>query len=51
MLAKELNTKLLGQIPLVAEVGDAAEKGLSVYNQSNPTVIEAFEKLTETITA
>ncbi|MGD9978916.1 MAG: Mrp/NBP35 family ATP-binding protein, partial [Bacteroidales bacterium] len=51
MLAKELNTKLLGQIPLVAEVGDAAEKGLSVYNQSNPTVIEAFEKLTESITA
>ncbi len=51
LLAKELNTKLLVQIPLVAEVGAAAEKGLSVYNQSNPQVIEAFEKLTEAITA
>ena len=50
-LAKELNSKLLGQIPLVAEVGQAAENGLSIYNQSNNTVIEAFEKLTETITA
>lgn len=50
-LAKELNSKLLGQIPLVAEVGQAAENGLSIYNQSNNTVIEAFEKLTEAVTA
>ncbi|HNV52750.1 MAG TPA: Mrp/NBP35 family ATP-binding protein [Tenuifilaceae bacterium] len=50
-LAKELNCKLLGQIPLVAEVGQAAENGLSIYNQNNNKVIEAFEKLTETITA
>lgn len=49
VLAKELNCKLLGQIPLVAEVGDAAEKGLSIYNQNNKAVIEAFEKLTEAI--
>jgi ATP-binding protein involved in chromosome partitioning len=50
-LANELNSKLLGQIPLVAEVGQAAENGLSVYNQNNTTVIEAFEKLTEAVTA
>ncbi|MCB8964713.1 MAG: Mrp/NBP35 family ATP-binding protein [Bacteroidales bacterium] len=49
ILAKELNSKLLGQIPLVAEVGQAAENGLSIYNQSNPSVIEAFEKLAEAI--
>lgn len=51
ILAKELNCKLLAQIPLVAEVGNAAENGLSIYNQNNITVIEAFEKLTEAITA
>lgn len=49
VLAKELNCKLLGQIPLVAEVGQAAENGLSVFNQNNETVIKAFEKLTEAI--
>lgn len=49
VLAKELNCKLLGQIPLVAEVGQAAENGLSVFNQNNKSVIEAFEKLTEAI--
>jgi len=44
-LSAELNSKLLGQIPLVAEVGEAADKGLSVFNQENQTVVEAFEKI------
>jgi ATP-binding protein involved in chromosome partitioning len=43
LLASELNTKLLGQIPLVAEVCEASEKGLSIYNQPDQTVIAAFE--------
>ena len=46
-LAIEYNTFLLGQIPLVMEVGDAAEKGLSIFSQSNNQVVEAFEKIAE----
>jgi len=44
-LAKEFETLLLGQVPLVMEVGEAAEKGLTVFNQSNRIIIEAFEKI------
>jgi ATP-binding protein involved in chromosome partitioning len=46
-IAIEFDTMLLGQIPLVMEVGEAAEKGLSVFSQSNRQVVEAFEKITE----
>lgn len=46
-IAMEFDTMLLGQIPLVMEVGEAAEKGLSVFSQSNRQVAEAFEKITE----
>lgn len=45
--AAEFNTKLIGQIPLVMEVGEAAEKGLSVFSQSNKVVVEAFESIAE----
>lgn len=48
-LAKELKTTLLGQIPLVAEVGEAADKGLSVFNQSDKLVMNTFEKIVEQI--
>jgi ATP-binding protein involved in chromosome partitioning len=48
-LAKEFDTVLLGQIPLVSEVGEAAEKGLTVFSQKNEIVITAFEKITEAI--
>jgi ATP-binding protein involved in chromosome partitioning len=48
-MAVEFDTWLLGQIPLVMEVGEAAEKGLTVFNQSNRTIIEAFEKIAGTI--
>lgn len=47
LLATEVNSILLGQIPLVAEVGEAAEKGLSIYNQSDMAVISTFEKISE----
>ncbi|MBP7730517.1 MAG: Mrp/NBP35 family ATP-binding protein [Bacteroidales bacterium] len=43
-LAKEFNTMLLGQIPFVLEVGEAAEKGLSVFSLNNKSVADAFEK-------
>ena len=44
-LAKEFDTILLGQIPLVLEVGEAAEKGLSVFSQKNKSVVTAFENI------
>jgi len=46
-MASELNVKLLGQIPLVIEVGEAAEKGLSIFSQTNASVITAFEEIVE----
>ncbi|MBK7710912.1 MAG: Mrp/NBP35 family ATP-binding protein [Bacteroidales bacterium] len=48
-MALEFDTMLLGQIPLVAEVGEAAEKGLSVFNQKNKHVMDSFEKIAELI--
>jgi ATP-binding protein involved in chromosome partitioning len=48
-MAIEFDTMLLGQIPLVAEVGEAAEKGLSVFNQKNIQVMDSFEKIAELI--
>jgi len=48
-LAKEFDTVLLGQIPLVLEVGEAAEKGLSVFSQTNKSVVTAFENISELI--
>lgn len=50
-LAKEFDTKLLGQIPLVMEVGEAAEKGLTIFSQKNKQVVTAFEKISEQIIA
>ncbi len=44
-LAQEYGTRLLCQIPLVMEVGEAAEAGRNVFQQTDKTVVEAFEKL------
>lgn len=48
-LAKEFNTTLLGQIPLVMEVGEYAEKGLSIFSQKNKSVVTAFEQIAEQV--
>ncbi len=48
-LAHEYNTKLLGKIPLIAEVGEAADKGKSIFTQSDIRVINEFEKIAELI--
>jgi ATP-binding protein involved in chromosome partitioning len=48
-MAKEFDTVLLGQIPFVLEVGEAAEKGLSIFSQKNKAVISAFEQIAEQI--
>jgi len=50
-LAKEFDTMLLGQVPLVIELGEAAEQGKSVFSQTNRQVVEAFEKITELLLA
>jgi ATP-binding protein involved in chromosome partitioning len=50
-LAKEFDTMLLGQIPLVMEVGEAAEQGLSVFSQKNKSAVTAFENITRQIVA
>ncbi|MDX9773717.1 MAG: Mrp/NBP35 family ATP-binding protein [Bacteroidales bacterium] len=44
-LAQEYETKLLCQIPLVMEVGEAADKGRNVFQQTEKTAVEAFETL------
>jgi ATP-binding protein involved in chromosome partitioning len=44
-LAREFDTNLLCQIPLVLEVGEAAEAGRTVFQQTNKTAVEAFETL------
>ncbi len=48
-MALEFNTRLLGQIPLVLEVGEAAEQGKSVFNQGNKTVVTIFENIAKEI--
>lgn len=50
-LAKEFDTILLGQIPLVIEVGEAAEQGKSIFSQTDKKIIDAFEKITELLLA
>ena len=49
-LAKEYNTRLLGQIPLIAEVGEAADQGKSIYTLNNTTAMEAFDEMVEQLT-
>lgn len=44
-LANELGVPLLGQIPLIAEVGEAADKGLSVFTQSEKVPADTFDSL------
>jgi ATP-binding protein involved in chromosome partitioning len=44
-MASEYNSQLIGQIPLVMEVGEAADHGKSIFSQGNKAVIETFEKI------
>jgi ATP-binding protein involved in chromosome partitioning len=48
-LADETGTMLLGQIPLVAEIGEAADKGLTVYNQADKTLADSFDAISNRI--
>jgi len=40
---------LLGKIPLVLEIGDVSDKGVTIYNQPDKKVVEAFEKISNNI--
>ena len=44
-IASEYNSQLLGQIPLVIEVGEAAAHGKSIFSQNNKEVISVFENI------
>lgn len=44
-LAREFDTRLLCQVPMVMEVGEAADTGRNVFQQSDKTAVEAFETL------
>lgn len=48
-LAKEFNTSLLAQIPIVQEVGEIAEAGKNLMACENETIIEAFSIIADTI--
>lgn len=46
-LAAELNTGLLAQIPLIMEVGEAADKGMDPFEQPVRSFTGVFEKIAE----
>ena len=48
-LATELKSELLGNVPLVMDVSEAAEKGQSVFTLTNKTVIDAFDQIKASI--
>lgn len=50
VLAQEFNTRLLGQIPLVTGVGEAADKGHNIFELNNTLVTGAFKSIAEAVT-
>jgi len=48
-LANEFKTRLLGQIPLVMEIGEVSDKGLTIYNQADKTIIDSFDSISHLI--
>jgi len=48
-LAGEFSTRLLGKIPLVLEIGDVSDRGVTIYNQPDKKIVEAFEKISNNI--
>ena len=44
-LAKEYDTRLLCQIPLIMEVGEAADHGQNIFQQTNKLAVDVFETL------
>ncbi len=48
-IAKEMGSKLLSRIPLVAGIGSAADKGNPAFMINNKIISMEFEKVTDTI--
>lgn len=48
-IADEFGTRLIGQIPLVMELGEAAEKGQTAFHVINHAVVSAFETMASAI--
>jgi ATP-binding protein involved in chromosome partitioning len=48
-LADEFGTRLLGQIPLIMEIGEISDKGLTIYSQNNKMIIDLFESISNII--
>ncbi len=48
-LAYEFSTRFLGQIPLIMEIGEVSDKGLTIYNQSDSSVVESFDAISHLI--
>lgn len=48
-LAHEFKTRLLGQIPLVMEIGEVSDKGTTIYNQKNQMIIDSFETISNLV--
>jgi ATP-binding protein involved in chromosome partitioning len=46
-IATEFNTRILGQIPLVMDIGKMAEKGQSIFSLENKEIMNAFERIAE----
>ena len=44
-MAHEFGTRLLGQIPIVLEIGEVSDKGTTIYSQPNNIIIESFENI------
>lgn len=44
-LAAELNTSLLGHIPLVMEIGEVSDQGRTIYSLKNQTIIDSFDSI------
>jgi ATP-binding protein involved in chromosome partitioning len=48
-LAEETGTRLLGQIPLVTEIGEFADKGFTVFDHTDKTISELFDTISNKI--
>jgi ATP-binding protein involved in chromosome partitioning len=48
-LAGEFGIPLLGQIPLIIEIGEVSDKGLTIYNQPDKSIIESFNAISNVI--
>ena len=48
-LASELNTKLLGEIPLVTEIREGSDKGLPLVVDENKDIFKIYKEIAENI--